>query len=377
MLLRRMGGFTMNNKRLRMLNNELGLNDYAEAPNSQSIIEKVNNSINADPVERRLFMRRKFISSALVAALILSIASLTVIAATLGWHHKLIEYFNNPSAEQMELMNGAFDAPMVSGTDNGYTVNVLNTLADKHGIYVLYELVLPSNKEVNLLNVETYMQDVIRMLTVSERTQSNNAIMGMGVSSPKILGIKNNIITLVNYIGINGEIYDNQKLTLTVKHNKLVDDTDNTFVSGDKSRVQLQVPGNVKKVVKGDFDIVVSWDFQYKNIGKSFNIDNKLDINGVNNNILKNVDVSPISIWITVEGDDVLGALAPIIKFTDGTEFQYTNRDNSRNTYGMFANNQIGDNSKGVSSLGYVFDEITDIKTIESITIGDQIIKVN
>ena len=43
----------------------------------------------------------------------------------------------------------------------------------------------------------------------------------------------------------------------------------------------------------------------------------------------------------------------------------------------MFANNQIGDNSKGVSSLGYVFDEITDIKTIESITIGDQIIKVN
>ena len=131
----------MNNKRLRMLNDELSLNDYAEAPNSQSIIEKVNNSINADPAERRLFMRRKFISSALVAALILSIASLTVIAATLGWHHKLIEYFNNPTDEQMELMNGAFDAPMVSGTDNGYTVNVLNTLADKHGIYVLYDAV--------------------------------------------------------------------------------------------------------------------------------------------------------------------------------------------------------------------------------------------
>ena len=240
----------MNNKRLRMLNDELGLNDYAEAPNSQSIIEKVNNSINADPVERRLFMRRKFISSALVATLILSIASLTVIAATLGWHHKLMEYFNNPTAEQMELMNGAFDAPMVSGSDNGYTVNVLNTLADKHGIYVLYELVCPPNKEINSLNVETYMQDVSRMLTVSERTQSNNAIMGMGVSSPKILSVKNNVITLVNYLGINGEIYDNQKLTLTVKHNKVVDDTENTFVSGDKSRVQIQVPGNVKKVVK-------------------------------------------------------------------------------------------------------------------------------
>ena len=38
-----MGGLMMNNKRLRTLNAELCLNDYAEAPNPQSIIEKVNN----------------------------------------------------------------------------------------------------------------------------------------------------------------------------------------------------------------------------------------------------------------------------------------------------------------------------------------------
>ena len=31
----------MNNKRLRMLNDELGLNDYAEAPNSQSQEQRV------------------------------------------------------------------------------------------------------------------------------------------------------------------------------------------------------------------------------------------------------------------------------------------------------------------------------------------------
>ena len=144
----------MNNKRLRMLNDEFNINDFAEAPDTQTIIDKVNSSINADPMEKKVYMRRTYISSALVAALILAIASMTVIAASLGWHHKLIEYFNNPTTEQMEMMNGAFDTPMVSGTDNGYTVNVLNTLADKHCIYVLYELILPQNKEINPENVE-------------------------------------------------------------------------------------------------------------------------------------------------------------------------------------------------------------------------------
>ena len=92
---------------------------------------------------------------------------------------------------------------------------------------------------------------------------------------------------------------------------------------------------------------------------------------------MRTFNLSIILKLITVEGDYVLGILAPIVKFTDGTEFQYTGRDYLENTMSMFSNYQTGDNSKGVSSLGYVFDEITDIKTIESITIGDQIIKVN
>ena len=366
----------MNNKRLRTLNAELCLNDYAEVPNPQSIIEKVNNSINEDPAERRIFMRRKFISSALVAVIILSIASLTVLAATFGWHHKLIEFFNNPSAEQMELMEGAFDAPMVSGTDNGYTVNVLNTLADKHGIYVLYELVCPPNKEINSLNAETYLCDVLRGLTISDE-QKTEDVYGAGISSQKIISVKDNVITLMYYNGVSGEITPNQTITLTVTHNKYVDDTDNTFVEGNKPMLQFNDSvRNVKKAVKGDFDIVVSWDFQYENIGKSFEVDKKLDINGINDNILKSVDISPVSIWITIEGDYVLGILEPIVRFTDGTEIRYSNRENPENTYAMFSNYQTGDNSKGISTLGHVFDEITDIKTIESITIGDQIIYV-
>ena len=63
------------------------------------------------------------------------------------------------------------------------------------------------------------------------------------------------------------------------------------------------------------------------------------------------------------------------MKFKDGTTLTYNAKD--KNAYGMFSNYQVGDNKKGITTLGYVFDKITDIKTIESITIGDQIIEVN
>ena len=217
----------------------------------------------------------------------------------------------------------------------------------------------------------------MRMLTISDSLEDDDSIMGIGVSSRKVLGIKDNVITLVQYHGINGEITNNQKLTLTVKHSKYVEDDNNSFGLVKEPGLSFVEKSVVtKKAVKGDFEIVVSWNFAYEDTGKSYMVNKKLDINGVNDNILKAVDVSPISIWITVDGDDVLGALTPIVKFTDGTQLQYSNRTNPENTHAMFANNQIGDNSRGISTLGYVFDEIKDIKTIVSITIGDQIIYV-
>ncbi len=355
-------------KRLCKLHKELGLKAIENAPDTQSIIKKVNVTLDTERAERNVFSKRKFAHAVLVAILILSVASFATIAATMGWHHKLIEYFNNPTAKQMELMDGAFDTPMVSGTDNGYTVNVLHTLADKHGIYVLYELVPPPEKEIDAQNVEAYMQDVAHGLVMPKTTQIRDGAFGIGISSSKIVSVDNNVITLMEYTGCAMEIDEVQKLTLSVQHNQYTDDVENTFGSAIC---------DAKKITKGDFAISVSWDFQYKSAGKSFQVDKKVDINGVNNNILKSVDVSPISIWITAEGDDALGALAPIIKFTDGTEMQYTCRDNPEKTYAMFSNYQVGDNKKGISSLGYVFDNITDIQTIESITIGDQIIKVN
>lgn len=264
----------MNNKRLCMLNKELGLNDYTEVPNIQATIKNVNNSINANFTERRLYMRRKFINLALVTVLFISITSLTVIATTLGWHYKLIEYFKNSSIEQMELMNGSFDAPMVTESDNGYTVNVINTLADKHGVYVLYELILPVDKNISELNINDYMKDIVHGLYVkSKNLLNNNGAVSMGISNFKILEVQKNKITLCEYIGISSEISDECMLILSVMNNK--------------KEASSQSDDN--------FNINLSWNFKYKNIGKSITVNRKLDNSGINNTTLNQIDISPNS----------------------------------------------------------------------------------
>lgn len=334
----------MNNKRLRMLNDELGLNDYAEAPNSQSIIEKVNNSINADPVERRLFMRRKFISSALVAALILSIASLTVIAATLGWHQKLIEYFNNPTVEQMELMNGAFDAPMISKTDNGITVNIIQTLADNHGIYVLYEV--ETNEDIKPTESLSWEKQRLKI----QYRNSDKKVGSGGYAYSKIISKEDNKYTMLYIRTGMGEIV-NQKLVFDLEGLKKIH-----LIPDEKIT-------NADKI--SDCKFSFEWDFEYINSGVTWNINKKIN-NGKSE--ITNIDISPISLWITITGEQIDSVNNIEIKFNNGYEIQITNKD-----YAI----QYTPLRDGINTISFEFNEIININDVKSITIGDQIIKVN
>ena len=334
----------MNNKRLRMLNDELGLNDYAEAPNSQSIIEKVNNSINADPIERRLFMRRKFLGSALVAILILSIASLTVIAATLGWHHKLIEYFNNPTAEQMELMNGAFDAPMISKTDNDITVNVFQTLADNHGIYVLYEVELQEDIKPN----ENISWEKERLKIQYKNTDKK--IGSGGYAYSKVIGKDKNKYTMLYIRTGVGEIA-NQKLTFELEGLKKV------YLFPNEERAEYEKISNCK--------FSFEWDFEYVNSGTTWNINQKI-YNG--KGVITDVDISPISLWITITGEQIDDIKDIKMQFNDGYKIVITNKEYVT---------QYTPLRDGINTISYEFNEIITVNDIRSITIGDQIVKVN
>ena len=86
-----------------------------------------------------------------IVAAVLAVAVLlsgTALAISLGWHIKLIEYLN-PSEEQMQTLDGAVSMPEATITQNGVTITVKQTLADAFGIYVLYEMTVPENVELD------------------------------------------------------------------------------------------------------------------------------------------------------------------------------------------------------------------------------------
>ena len=325
----------MNNKRLRMLNDELGLNDYAEAPNSQTIIERVNNSINADPVERRLFMRRKFISSALVAVLILSIASLTVIAATLGWHHKLIDYFNNPTKQEMEQLAMSTSYPLVSANNEKITVNVIQTLADNHGIYVLYEIEGIGKLEDN--EVLSWEKEKLKI-----QYSSNDKKVGQGgYAYSKMIGNENDKCTML-YIrtGIG-----------TIKNQKLIFELQDLH----KREIFDDIVVKDHKVASCNFEL--SWDFEFVNSTTTWETNHKIN-NGLNE--VKIIDISPISMWIQIAGEQIndLGEIK--VEFKNGNTIIITDAD---------YNVQYTPLYNGMNTISTEFNTIVMVDEIKQITI--------
>lgn len=289
-------------------------------------------------------MRRKFLGSALVAILILSIASLTVIAATLGWHHKLIEYFNNPTAEQMELMNGAFDAPMISKTDNDITVNVFQTLADNHGIYVLYEVELQEDIKPN----ENISWEKERLKIQYKNTDKK--IGSGGYAYSKVIGKDKNKYTMLYIRTGVGEIA-NQKLTFELEGLKKV------YLFPNEERAEYEKISNCK--------FSFEWDFEYVNSGTAWNINQKI-YNG--KGVITDVDISPISLWITITGEQIDDIKDIKIQFNDGYEIVINNKEYVTQYTPLHGS---------INTISYDFNEIITVNDIRSITIGDQIVKVN
>ena len=330
----------MNNKRLRMLNNELGLNDYAEVPNSQTIIEKVNNCINDDPIERRLFMKRKILNSVLVAVLILTLASLTVIAATLGWHHKLIDYFNNPTKQEMEQLAMSTSYPLVSANNEKITVNVIQTLADNHGIYVLYEIEGIGKLEDN--EVLSWEKEKLKI-----QYSSNDKKVGQGgYAYSKMIGNENDKCTML-YIRTGIGTIKNQKLIFELQnlHKKVISN------------------GSVVKdyeVATCNFDL--SWDFEFVNSTTTWEINQKIN-NGLHE--VKEIDISPISMWIRIAGEEIndLGEIK--VELKNGNTLIITDSD---------YNVQYTPLYNGINTISTEFSTIVMVDEIKQIRIKNEIL---
>lgn len=345
------------NKRLKELQNELGAPSVQSVPKIKNIIKTVNERINADPEEKKIYTKKKVFSAVLVAAIIMSLTGLTVLASSIfHWHEMLIEYFH-PTEQQIEQLEGNVNIPQATGADNGVTVNVLQTLTDSHGIYVLYEVILPENITITQDLIDKNLRWSSNMLSIDEE-ESDAQLTVLGGSPSKILSFDKNKMTILMNRTANRKYNKNQHIKLSLK------DMCYYVHAEDDILEEVLVPCNIE----------LSWYFDYTDNSTVYNINKPVQIVQNAENTLEKIEISPLSVWITIEGDDVASATKPIIKFKNQPPVQIEPTSDFSTTYNYVYN---AENDSGVLTIGYCFDAIYDISDIESITIGNLVIPID
>jgi len=296
--------------------------------------------------------KKMTVNFVLVAAFI-TLLSATVLAAVFRWDERLLNFLY-PTEKQMQELETALNTPLATVSQNGVTIEIKQTLADSHGIYILYEMTTP---EWFTLNDDIQFGDNFFHVGVS----GAHATSG---SSEKILEQSDNKRTALIYYSTSG-IIENQKLTLEL--------SDLGYYSDYTFEFNTLLEGNW----------VLEWDLYYVDTNtKTIEVNKKVDINGTNNNVITKVYISPMSVLINIEGDDVWTAFQPVINFKNGDEVKIKAVNDFNTSYSyhtLIDKSTYNDDGTINTSYGeYVisqrFDRITDILEIESIIIGDVVI---
>lgn len=301
--------------------------------------DKVLNELMKKELSTKRYSKKSVLM--LAAAIILAITSLTAIASTFNWHEKLIEYFN-PTEQQMEELQGMIDTPQATATDDGVTVNILQTIADNHGIYVLYEIEGSEDIAVDDTISWEYMNLKIKY--------ANNSKVGTGgYAYNKILDYNNNKCTAL-YIRTGSSEISDQKLQFEL--------------SGLRKAEFNATKDKCTFTKLSDCNFNIEWDFKYENSGESFMVNREFN-NG--NNTLTQIDISPISLWITVAGEQLEPSTNIEVKLNNEEiiRFSLDTRSSYTPLYG------------GINTISYEFDQIINIDDIKSITVGNLIVPID
>lgn len=338
------------------------LNDFFESLSLDEVRkEKMLNEILKG--EKDMKHMKRTLPIALAAILILSFTTLTALAATFNWHERLIEYFQ-PTQEQMEAMKDNVSSPQVSATDNGVTVNVLQTIADKHDIYALCEIIAPEDV-ILTKDIDCEFWDLEPILT----SEKDSDTYRLDTADYKVLERKKNKMTLLIRQSAANSLTDKQTLRLNLK---------NLTRTTEKGDPLSQVPGDytVTQEIVVPFNLKLSWTMSYEDLTKVYHEEQSVMINGKSGYTLKQIEISPISMWIFIEGpDDSSMSAAPVIKMKDGSVISIRKED--RNVNYIFTNYTDPNKEGGKTSIHYTFDHVTDIENIESITVGNAVVEIN
>jgi hypothetical protein len=298
----------------------------------------------AGAASRRSPLRALPVPAAICLALLLTATAAT--ATVLRWDEALIAFLR-PTDAQMESLADAADNPLASVTQNGVTVSVKQTLADSRGVYVLYEINVPSYITLN---------DDIVFARSSFRVPSEDARFGV-MEAPKTLKQSAHARTALLYSYTDGTIA-NQKLRL---HFGALGYYEGSADADDFHFLPL---------IEGDW--VLEWDFSYKDTSRRIEVNREIEFKG-RSGYVTDIFISPLSLFLYIEGGSQGPGWAPVIRFKNGDAVTI---EGSMFTSQVNEDGSVAEN-RGVFTFAYCFDRVTDLSEIESVAIGDAIIPIS
>ncbi len=324
------------------------LNEFDNIKTPQNWKADLYDSIQSKPQVKT--KHRKVPAVAAAALAVTMLLSGTALAIGLGWHIKLLEYLK-PSNEQLQTLDGAVNLPEATITQNGVTITVKQTLADPFGIYVLYEMTVPDDVELdNSIGWSTEVLDAPTVTTEDYITANTGG--------SEILEQSGNKRTVLYHLDTTTAFKDgNIKLILKdLIRYKTKDTTGSTEIT---------------PVVEGQWEL--EWKFTFADTSKTIDLNRPLSINGSNNTITKIV-ISPMSFCMFVKGDSIVGSARPVIWFKDGSQITYDDLENKNKSFSYYLIDEA--NMIYSNQLYYRFENIINLNDVVRIQIGDEVIPI-
>lgn len=225
-------------------------------------------------------MKKRF---PIVLAAVIAILSVTAAAAyVIQWNSKLAEHFNANGQQQSELASAGAVAPVdQTVSKNGLTVTAVQTLGDRNGIYMLFDVKAPAGitlSDTNLfasMNIELEGVGIIHNYSGGFLSDTDSSGSPSGDAKERYFEIRLEHSDAGDWNG--------KKITISF-----------TDLQADKGKLDMNT------VVAGNWDL--SWVLSYMDETQTFEINNTYDLNG-HSVLVKSIALSPLSLTLSLGGD--------------------------------------------------------------------------
>lgn len=310
-----------------LLNNEKKLSDNEKERILNMTINKIPNK------KRTIFNKKKLVVSILVATMMISTVAMAKEYVFSKLDNDFLNFFGINKDDTK--LDSAGESVNKTISNNGLDVTVRQTLGDEHTLHIILDVVSPDN-----IKIPQYAQ-----FNDSSINLTKNSNAGWGFVNLDNNFNDNKASYLISY-NTQADLTDKNNITLSLKDFGYYSDDNDKFIP----------------LIKGQWDL--SWDLKYENLTKTINFYRFIKENRYRS-IITSIKISPISISANLIGMNYDNFYISKINMKDGTVYDTTYFNSSASTSFL----------KAYTSSE--FNKVINVDDIDSITIGNEVFKIN